>query len=564
MPKSPSLNQPVEDALKGVALTDFSGMLNSELDILDLPLNAWADVSNFKIVKGKAVGRSGYQVLKALAAIADGLAFFYDSALARRLVAWVNGDIYSVDLTTYTLTLVEAGTYTAGRRIAHCVLNNILYYSDGSTIRNDGGGNTSGISYYNPVAGTFGAVYTSGTAATIQTPACYWMCAYNGALVIGNVTYSDTLVKGPDTLLWSNVLDPTTIVGTNLFKVGNGQGGVIKCVTPFRVGAEGVSPYSALFVAKTTTTYMMTGALTPGTFAEVLLSGAIGCTDGYTVQAVPKADESGRRTTQIFWLGSDRQVWSTDGISANPMTLNIQNEFRNWIADRISANANQEFGSYLDVASQHYVLDVGGNRQYCYDYFNNGWTKYNGRPDGIWAAGKDASSQDVVFMVDRANANLCQMDINTTDNGTAIAPYFKTAAIHGGDPLEDKTWHKVYGFWATDTSPLTVTATARLGQGATCTVAMQPADLAPGTFSFWDTAIWDVDLWSSSDSVDYIPMQGKARLVVRPDNAPRYLMKTSTIQLVVGQAATDTGRMEVLAVFVQYMPGGNARHAPFI
>ena len=558
MPKSLSLKSTVEDALRTVALTDFSGMLKSELDLLDIPLNAWQDCSNVKLEQGKAVGRDGYVVRATIAAIADGLAFFYDSTGTRRAAVWMSGNLYSLNLSSWATTSIDTSCYSAGTRVVHTVLNRVLYYSDGTTIRTSGA-DDSGVSYWNPATGAYGMVISSGTAGTIETPACKAMCAYNGQLVLGNIKYVGG-TTAVDSILWSNVLDPTTIVGTNIFAVGNGQGGAINSLVPFRVGAEGVSPFRALFVGKELSCYQLDGALTPSTLSETLITAQVGVLDGATVEAVPIVGSA--RSIQILWLASDRQVWMTDGISADPLTLEIKTELYNWISDRLAVSGAQEFSAYLDLGNGHYVLDVGGGRHYCYDYRAKGWTKYNGWPNGIFAPAKDAASRDIVLMVDRSNARLCQVNSGTTDNSSAINPWIKSAALHGGDPTEDKTWHWVFAFWATDTSAIKVTATNRLGQGEYAQATLEPTAVAAGTFSRFDSAIFDTDIFAATEITGYVPMQGKARLVHVPTNAPRRLLKGSTVQVKIEQPTTESGRFELLAVMLKYLPGGSVRHAP--
>lgn len=558
MPKTLSLKSTVDDALRTVALTDFSGMLKSELDLLDLDLQSWNDCSNVLLQQGKAVGRDGYIQRATLSAIADGMAFFYDSDGARRAAVWIGGNLYSLNLSSWATTLIDSSSYATGTRVVSTVLNRVLYYSDGTTIRNSGA-DDSGVSYWNPATGASGMVISSGSGATIETPAAKAMCAYNGQLVLGNLKYVGGTLA-PDTLIWSNVLDVTTIVGTNIFAVGNGQGGAINSITPFRVGAEGISPFKALFVGKERSCYQLSGALTPSTLAETLITAEVGVLDGFTVQAVPVVD--GNRSLQILWLGSDRQVWSTDGVGAAPLTLTIKTELYNWISDRIAADADQEFNSYLDLANGLYVLDVGGNRQYCYDYRVKGWTKFNGLPNGCFVAAKDSASRDIVLVVDHASARLCQVNTGTDDNGSAINPWIKSAAIHGGDPTEDKTWHWVYAFWSTDDSALKVTATSRLGQGDFAEVTLQPASVAAGTFSKFDQAIFDTDVFAEGEITGYVPMQAKGRLVQIPTNAPRRLLKGSTVQVKIEQPSTSNGRFELLAIFLKYLPGGSVRHAP--
>jgi len=72
----------------------------------------------------------------------------------------------------------------------------------------------------------------------------------------------------------------------------------------------------------------------------------------------------------------------------------------------------------------------------------------------------------------------------------------------------------------------------------------------------------ELDVFILGETVGYVPMQAKARLVVLPTTGSRYLLKGSSVQLRIEQPATSSGRFEVLAVFLLYLPGGHLRHAP--
>lgn len=558
MPKSLALKSTVDDALKQVAITDFKGMLDSESDLIDLSLDSWTDCGNVRLEQGKAVGRDGYIKRATLSAIADGIKVFYDSTGTRKGAIWIGGNLYELNLSTYATTLVDSSLYTAGRRVSCDVLNKVLYFTDGETIVTDGA-DKSGVMYWNPATAASGIVVSSGLPATIETPAARALCVYNGQLVLGGLKYVDG-TYALDSVIWSNVLDVTNVIGTNIFSVGNGQGGAINSLVPFRIGSEGISPYGALFVGKELSTHQLVGALTPSTLVETTITAQVGVLDGMTVSSVPNIGSN--RTIQILWLASDRQVWATDGIDATPLTLKIKTELYNWISDRFAADADQEFFAYLDTAIGHYVLDAGGGRHYCYDYRNKGWTKYKGWPNGMFCTAKDNSSRDIVFMINRSAAELNQVNVGTDDNGSAINPFIVTAAIHAGDPTEDKTWHWAYAFWSTDTSQIKITATNRLGHGDYSEVTLSPAALEPGTFSRFDSAIFDTDIFALGETVGYVPMQAKARLVVLPTSGSRYLLKGSSVQLRIEQPTDSSGRFEVLAVFLFYLPGGHIRHAP--
>lgn len=556
MPRSLALKSTQDDALQVLEIKDFTGLLNSDADPLDLALNFSPDCENVRISgNGRLEGRAGYVVKSSLAAIADGCAFFYDKNGARRQCLWANGNLYEVT-SSWSVNLIDTACYTAGKRITSTVLANILYYSDGYTFRT-----SSGIQYWNPATNTKGPVISSGSGASIPTPACKVLRSYSGQLVLANILYSAGGTTAVDSVLWSNVLDPNTIIGTNIFSIGQGYGGEINSLEPMAVAAPGVQPYTSLFIGKSQTgIYLLTGALTPSTAKEVLVNAPTGVLDGATVKIFPGPNNS----AIVAWLGTDRQVWYTDGINADALTRDsISSELATYIGDRLASNPAQDFTAVMNFTDRHYVLDVGNNRQYCYDYIRKTWTRYRGWPSGFWCAAKDTAGQDIIFGVDRSAASLHQVNIGLDDNGADIAPYWTTPYVHCNQPTVEKVWHEIYVAWRTDTGNVNISAVTNLGAGQTASASLAPTGTAAGNSALFDLAVFDTDVFAATQSAKYAISAASARLVYKPSNLPPALLRGSDVQLTASRPA-GTAHFELLAIYLLYLPRGHRRVYPSI
>jgi len=562
MPRQDGMKAPLDDAMKAWSLLDFSGGLQSEFDPNDLPANASPDCENVRGRPGRLLARAGSMDVVELPAAPDGGFFFYDSNGARRLAGFANGNIY--DLTLGALTLVASGVYTAGNRIAAAVLNDKLYFSDGVTIGTSGP-NQYGISYWDPVAGTVSPLISSGSVGTVPTPAAKCLLAYTGQLVLFNLKYvGGTTAK--DQMLWSNVNDPTTIVGTNLFAIGQGQGGELNSAIQMGVSSVGVTPFQAIFVGKSQVgVFLMRGALSPSTLSETLINAPTGVLDGATVQYIPPGEKGGG---YVCFLGTDRKVWFTDGINSGELSKAIRGELAQAISDRFSVSASAKFTSARNDQDFMYVLDIGRDSNgvsycYCYDWEQQSWWRYRGWPSGYWAQGKDDDSQTVLYCLDRTNYKLWRANAGVDDDGTDIAPYWKTPYVHMGDPDVLKTFHWVYLAFRTNIAAITITATANMGEGSTASTTLTVTPDTTDTAQ-WDQAVWDGAVWALGGSATLSRFKKKGRTIVEDEDLPGTyrLLRGFDVQLKIARSTTTpSGHFEIYGLQQLYMARGRKRVA---
>jgi len=561
MPRLGTLKDTIDDALKSLYIGDFSGGLNSEMDPIDLPINASPDCENVRVTKGgRVIGRDGttVRVSSLPAANSDGAAFFYDDNGERRLVVFNNGALY--DCTSYTAVLIQSACYTSGNRVAATVLNRVLYFSDGETITTVGS-DDSGIWKWDPVNSPTSAsiLISAGTAGTIETPAAKCLTTYAGSLVLGRIKYvGGTYAK--HAVMWSNVNDPTTIVGTNIFQVGQGQGGEINAVVPMAVTAVGVSPYRAIFVGKSEQgIYHLKGALTVSDLSEVLINAPTGVLDGATVQFIPGVDGAG----YIVWLGTDYKVWFTSGVESGELSLPIRSELASAIQERHIIHTDPKFTSVRHFKRFQYILDIGKDENgvstaYVYDWDLKIWTRYKRFPSGFWCEAKDTNGQAAIYCAD--GDDLQQADTGTTDNGTQIEPYWKTGFAHA--ELVDilKVWHWIYISYMTDDTDLVITATVNHGRGSSSVKTIAFDSDGSDAASLWDEAIWDTDTWEVTNHEQYPPYKRRTRLTVETTEGSKGLLNGYDVQVKIAQSS-DGGHFEILGFNLLYLPRGRKRVA---
>lgn len=543
MPQQRTLKAVLDDALLALQIKDFAGGLNSEADPQDLAPNESPDCQNVKFTKdGKVIGRAGYVVrVGSVPSQPDGIAFFYDSLGRRTIALWANGNLY--DCSGYSLALVAGAVYTAGNKIAWTTLNDILYYSDGAIP----------LRQWNPGLATEAAV---ATGAGIAPPAAKVLATVDGCIVAGATTVSGTYE--PHSLRWSNVADPTNWSGTAAQKLGEGQGGEINSILPLSVSSSGVSPYKAVFVGKSQKgIFVMKGAL--GSLEEVLVNAPTGVLNGSTVRYVPGPDGSG----YVMWLGADNRVWFTNGVYSGEVSSRVRSEIQDCIFNRLAANPKAVFSASVNYQDFQYVLDLGMGTQYCYDYDRKIWTRYQGWPSGYWCEGKDGNGQHILYCADRINNTLSQVNLGVTDNGTAIAPHYKTGYLHAADPEQLKVWKFMYVAFVTDTGDIDYEVTPNRGTGTPATGTIS-AEAIAATGALWDVAIWNTDVWDTSVVAGYNNYKKKSRLKVPTtglDGSVESLRGGDIqVKLALGED-TPAGHFEIDSVTLLFLPRGRKRIA---
>lgn len=547
--KSPALNMALEDALRTIRIDSFEGGLDSETDPADLDLNSSPDTQNCKLLKkGRLIVRGGYSpMVTGLAAVPDGFGFLYDTAGNRHFPVWINGNLY--DVVSGAAVLVAAATYTSGNRVAFTDLNNILYYSDGA----------AALRQWNPATGVEQAVANAGGAGIIAPPATAVLCSYEGQLLAGNNIAAGT--PEPSGLRWSNVNDPNRWVGTNVYQVGQGQGGVINSAVPFGIAAEGVAPFKAVFVGKSYQgCYVLTGPTS--SFSEVLLNISAGVLDGATVQYIPGptngAGSVGGAGT-IVLLGTDMRVWFTNGINSGELSAPIRTELSNYIVDQLGTGQRLFTGGVNMLANQ-FILDVGGGRQYIYDWNNKAWMRYIGWPSGRWLSVPNAQGIPITLVADTsATHRICQVDVGLSDNNNLIDAYWTTPHIHGGIPDINKVWKFVTTEYATDIANVILTGTTSIGDVDTETIAAPVSGAAAPLV--WDVGSWDSAFWTSASLLNYTLYKKKLRFVRQStEQNANTSLRGDWIQVKVSKSVIQA-YLEIRSIELQYYARGRRQVA---
>lgn len=569
MVKSVTLKQSLDDGMLALPVFDFTGGLNSEGDPHDLPTKSSPDCENVRFRPGRLIQRDGWIERADLPNDGDGVAFFYDGNGARRLVTWANGNMYLVN-DDFSLTVILSSAYTAGNRITWTTLNKILYWSSNEIWTN------SGIRYFDPTVTTSDSpkVVSSGAVSSIDTPGCKCLTSYAGSLVLANLKYvAGTLAV--HSVIWSNVNDPTTILGTNLFSIGQGFGGEINSIQPFGVSSVGVTPFRSLFLTKSEFgIYLLKGALAPASLEEVLINCPTGCLDGATVQYIPGSQGQGGF---MAFLGYDRKVWWTDGINADELSGPIRKELAQAVSDRFSISASAKFTSIRNDTDFLYVIDIGrdgaatpSSVAYAYDWELKVWTRYRRWPTGYWTQARNSNSENVLYCVTdehlaQANSGITDGGDGTADattGGQAIAPYWTTGWLTAGDIDLYKIWKWIYlNYRTTEGGNCTIAARCKLGTGSVASATVTAAEAPMTDAARWDVAQWDVATWVLGSSANLNAYKARARLKLATsglDDSPESL-RGSDCQVQIG--TSEKKPWELLGFELFYLPRGRRRVA---
>jgi len=556
MAQPKSLKVEADLALDELEISDFTPGLLSDLDPNDIPLGGCRNTENVVFQPGAMLGRRGFSILNSLlAGVADGIATFYDSDGNLHLVVWADGDFFDVDTITFVATLVRANAYQAGLRVCHADLARILYFSDGETIVDDGMG-FSGIRMYDPPTNPADAplVVSDGSPGTIPTPACKVMIARTGQLLLGDLKYDNTPLYAHDTAIWTNVFAPQTIIGTNIVRVGEGQGGAINCFVFMSVTPDsGDSPYDAVFTGLAEHgVYILKGALTPGTIQAIALNCTAGVLDGATAKYIPI--QSG--AAMVCFLGTDRRVYATNGLATEDIvTDKISKELDEYLLGRLQLAPTGIFTSARNDRDHHYILDCGGGRFYCYDWMRKCWMKFTRWVSGYWAEAIDINGTPILYVTDQENPRLVQQNAGMFDGGAPITPFWTSGTIRIGKAINN-IFKWLYLRFRTDNGR--VLANLRVLQGRGPISQMTFDNLGGASVAaLWGSGIWGSSIWGGSASSQFPALEQKKRIFVNELNGTRSKLQGSDIQITL---TTDSAEhFEPLNILILYLPGGR-RH----
>lgn len=581
MAVSNAMDKPGDDAKYDVSTKGYELGLLSDLDPLDIPINGLIDCENILLgEQGKAIGRNGWNVNNQVVATEndpDGIAEFTDPGNTIRNCVWIDGDLY--DTSVIPATVIESGCYAAGRRIAWTVLNGVLHWSDGDTIFDDGFGGYTGQRYWD--GSSAGPIVTTGAPGSIEPPAAGVMTTYAGSVVIGNTKLTDGTLE-PHLMRWSDVNDGSTYLGVNAQVVALGLGGFINAIVPFTVATEGINLARTIFVGKSTEgVFGLQGAL--GTMEENILNAKVGVLDGATAKLVKGPDS---KSGVIFFLGTDGKPYWTNGVSIDELAADrCSKEIEAYVTNRLQHDPAAKFTALRMERKSLYVLDLGGDRQYAYNFVKGNWTKFRGWPSGYWVEARDGNRRQVLYgahtRVIPVGGDLddlekwcfmSQVDVTLEDNGVAIEPYLLTGHWSGdvgesgqnaGDRAKDKLWHTAYVDVTSDTSEFRLQTVTQQGHGDRSDDTFQvTSDVVDGNAATYGSAIYGASYYGSGGSARYPNWTEEIRIVKDNSalNLPPSNIRGGCIQAKISQPATSKGKYwQVNGHTLKYLPRGLKR-----
>jgi hypothetical protein len=327
----------------------------------------------------------------------------------------------------------------------------------------------------------------------IQPPACRFLIPFNGSLVA--VDPSPNGVPQNGAFMWSDVNDPTTWYGNNIQEVGSNDGAVCTFALVMGISQVGVQPSKSFMVGKTKTNiFIYTGAL--GQLTEEAISCPVGALTSPSAVYIPTQEGLGA----VQFLGSDAQIWLSNGVEAFISSKNIKTLVYNLVQNALQTNGNQQFNSTYNEEFQYSLIDFGNNTQLAYKWDTGAWWYFNGWPSGPYMIAPGTNGLPSVFVASNSPGinGVYQLGLQgLNDNGSNISAYFTTPYVHGGKPERQKQFDVFTLFAYNVGTQYTVTPYAMpRGDNQTLTgVPMILNDAAYGATTAYGAMIWGVSLW---------------------------------------------------------------------
>jgi hypothetical protein len=557
---------PLDDAYRSIIINDFSGGLVTVASSLSLASNQSPDMLNVIHLPGRLLFRGGYDYISdPFPAGADAAYPFYDSVGAKHYVVWANGNVY--DVVNGNLQLIEAGVYTAGQRIGHVAHRGILYWSSGQPV-------PVPMRFWKPSDNTKGPVTNSGAPGSADPPASDFLFLYLNSIVALAPTWGAPLVATtyqPNVFIWCATDDPTTWIGSSSQAVGDMNTGRVEFGRPFGIADVGVAPFRTIIIGRNDFgVYAYEGAL--GSLEERLLNCPVGMKDRDSVQYLPTDNSFGT----IIWLGTDGQVWGTNGINATVKSGPIQPTITQAYTSALVANPGARFFSGYNQDWQYYWVDISGT-QFMYRWETNSWSKFSGWPSGPSFASFDSTGAPAYFVASAgpSNAALAQIGLmGVPDDGSMPSVYWKSPYLHAGNfnIFKDFHWCAVATYDGGVTYVMDASSIKRQDNSAMVANPMNlvaPSDVPAGTgpFILGSSILGGPDVLSSSTPVTGlggVPVVLQGRFAV-PIPADTFMpeghfetLKGNACQISISHEG-DEAAFDLLGVEVQYVPRGYRR-----
>lgn len=471
-----------------LTIKDMSGGLVTNIGAQSIGPNQTPDSLNVFAYLGEMLFRGGFNQFSTLPGKCDGAIPYYDPGNTFHMLAWVNGDIY--DFASGAPVLVAAAVYVSGQQIAKCQLNGIIYWATLTVPLRQYDGTTEM------------AVPNSGGVGVIPPPACNFLIPYAGSLVA--VYPVPGGVPAPSAFMWCVPNDPTTWFGTSIQTVGSNDGSVctfalLMGIVPGAVSNPGIPSTRQLLVGKTTKNiFLYQGAL--GTLTENAVPCPVGAIDPNSAVYIPSDQGLGT----VMFVGSDGNMWRTNGSTAEIASNNIQNLVYTLVKNALLADAFQKFNAIYNDRYQYYLVDFGNNTQLAFKWDTGAWWLFQGWPSGCYVPATARNGLPTIYVCAGQNDTSGVYEIGltqTNDNGSDINAYYTTPWLHGGKPEKMKMFNDLV--LSTYNVGVQYTVTAFTMPRADGTVEQsQPNVLNDPAFGAQAVvasgAIWDVSLWDQS------------------------------------------------------------------
>ena len=383
---------------------------------LDLAPNESSDILNCFPVPGRLQYRGGWYIYSTVPAPADYVYAFKDSADTLHYVVWANGQLYEVTGGIARLIIPSTqNQYTPKQRVGAVSIDGILYWST----------QTVPLQYWNPQTDEYGAVVQTGVS---PPPASPYLFLYTNAIV----ALSPDFGTGPqyNVFSWSEINLPANWDAANSQAVGPNNGGALEFGVVFGIAEIGVSPFRNFVIGRNDEgIYGYQGAL--GSLSEFLVNAPVGCLDGSTAQYIPGMNQFGN----VIFLGTDNQFWTTNGVTATVISLNIlpllQQQIENTLytsstfftldqsfldgpdilaganslASGISqlgvAPAGLRFWAGYNDKRQYYFCNIG-DTQFVFKWDLSAWSLFKGWPVGPILAAPNSSEVPTLYVAGTA------------------------------------------------------------------------------------------------------------------------------------------------------------------
>jgi len=456
--------------------------------------NQSPDMLNCIPLPGRLIFRGGYDVFSNLPGTPDNVLNFYDSNGAKHIAVWAGGNLY--DCVSGIPVLVPTAGYTAGNNVGCVELDGKAYWSS----LGQGGSNPVPLRVWDPALGTEAAVVSAGGTGVADPPASGFLFLYTNCIVALAPFWGTPIVTNvyqPNVFTWCGVNDPTRWFAANSQAVGDLNDYQLEYGRPFGIAGPGVSPFETILIMRNDPIgagiFAYSGAL--GQLQEHLLNCPFGIKSRFSAQYLPTTGTFG----EVVWLGTDGQVWSTNGLVCTPISNDIIPSLQAAYTNALNSSVTRFYSGY-NQQWQYYYVDLNG-QQFGYRWQTKAWFPMQGWPSGISFI--SSSAQGVPgYYVASAGANNIIANIGLfgqSDNGIMPSVYWKSPIFHGDDAQLFKEWH-----WGSITT---------FDTGATYAMSASSIRRSDGTLMVAQT----VPLVSPADTVIGAPFKIGSSIVGGPD-----------------------------------------------